>query len=502
MTSCSGSYGSYCCVPWCQNNGRTQKKPGTCFFRIPQDSRSTAWVKYSRRADLAEKPVSLLYTSYKICSDHFTAQDFMNPGRTRLRKTAVPTVYPDSADVLSVGAYADTSPRYIVPEDHPEEAIYISSFMSENPAVRGYGYPVSEEQAGEDVLEETSENGSLMMESHVAEDSADVSPIGASTVTSPQYTAPDDHPNEAIYISCFMPEDPTVRGYGDPVNEEQAGEDVLEETSENGSLMMESHVAKDSADVSPVGASTVTSPQYTVPDDHPEEATYISCFMSEDPAVRGYGHPVSEEQGGKDVLEETAEKGSLMTESHVAKGSLQEMPGCNTPMRELGAAGCQVDMSGSNSTAAEHDAMSKMFASTSTCIRTAASSEGDFPGACNGAARKFSSKKFRKTYRFQSKVATYRRTITRLWKQQHKLPLSTLKTLSLIHSRVTKEVFKLLCAHMQLQQKDKVQLSGAHSCNECRRRNRTSAVKVERANAEWDMKDASREQRRPMTAGP
>ncbi|XP_070377790.1 uncharacterized protein [Dermacentor albipictus] len=460
MTSCSGSYGSYCCVPWCQNNGRTQKKPGTCFFRIPQDSRSTAWVKYSRRADLAEKPVSLLYTSYKICSDHFTAQDFMNPGRTRLRKTAVPTVYP------------------------------------------GYGYPVSEEQAGEDVLEETSENGSLMMESHVAEDSADVSPIGASTVTSPQYTAPDDHPNEAIYISCFMPEDPTVRGYGDPVNEEQAGEDVLEETSENGSLMMESHVAKDSADVSPVGASTVTSPQYTVPDDHPEEATYISCFMSEDPAVRGYGHPVSEEQGGKDVLEETAEKGSLMTESHVAKGSLQEMPGCNTPMRELGAAGCQVDMSGSNSTAAEHDAMSKMFASTSTCIRTAASSEGDFPGACNGAARKFSSKKFRKTYRFQSKVATYRRTITRLWKQQHKLPLSTLKTLSLIHSRVTKEVFKLLCAHMQLQQKDKVQLSGAHSCNECRRRNRTSAVKVERANAEWDMKDASREQRRPMTAGP
>ncbi|XP_070377791.1 uncharacterized protein [Dermacentor albipictus] len=432
MTSCSGSYGSYCCVPWCQNNGRTQKKPGTCFFRIPQDSRSTAWVKYSRRADLAEKPVSLLYTSYKICSDHFTAQDFMNPGRTRLRKTAVPTVYPgmqcdDSADVLSVGAYADTSPRYIVPEDHPEEAIYISSFMSENPAVRGYGYPVSEEQAGEDVLEETSENGSLMMESHVAEDSADVSPVGA---------------------------------------------------------------------------STVTSPQYTVPDDHPEEATYISCFMSEDPAVRGYGHPVSEEQGGKDVLEETAEKGSLMTESHVAKGSLQEMPGCNTPMRELGAAGCQVDMSGSNSTAAEHDAMSKMFASTSTCIRTAASSEGDFPGACNGAARKFSSKKFRKTYRFQSKVATYRRTITRLWKQQHKLPLSTLKTLSLIHSRVTKEVFKLLCAHMQLQQKDKVQLSGAHSCNECRRRNRTSAVKVERANAEWDMKDASREQRRPMTAGP
>ncbi|XP_054927569.1 uncharacterized protein [Dermacentor andersoni] len=332
MSTCSGSYGNYCCVPWCQNNGRTQKKPGTCFFRIPQDSRSTAWVTYSRRADLVEKPVSLLYTSYRICSDHFTAQDFMNPGRTRLRKTAVPTV-----------------PRY--------------------PGMQ-----------------------------------------------------------------CDY-----------------------------------------SADVPPVGAFADTSPQYIVPEDRPEESTYISCFMSEDPAVRGYGHPVSEEQAGKDVLEETAEKGSLMTESHVAEGSLQGMSGCNSPVRELGAAGCQVDVSGSDSTGAEHcavhDAVSKMFASTSSCIRTAASSEGDFPAACNGAARKFPSKKFRKTYRFQSKVATYRRTITRLWKQQHKLPLSTSKTLSLIHSRVTKEVFKLLCAHMHLQQKDKAQLSGAHSCDECRRHN-------------------------------
>ncbi|XP_075555994.1 uncharacterized protein LOC142588296 isoform X2 [Dermacentor variabilis] len=402
MSTCSGSYGNYCCVPWCQNNGRTQKKPGTCFFRIPQDSRSTAWVTYSRRADLAEKPVSLLYTSYRICSDHFTAQDFMNPGRTRLRKTAVPTVYPgmhcdDSADMPPAGAFVDTSPQYIVPEDRPDEAIYISCFMSEDPAVGGYGDPVSEEQAGEDVLEETSENGSLMMESHVAEGCMRLTKTAVPTVYS------------------------------------------------------------DSADVSPVGASTVTSPQYTVPDDHPKEATYISCFMSEGPAVQGYGHPVSEEQGGKDVLEETAEKGSLMTESHVAEGSLQKIPGCNTPVRELGAAGCQVDMSGSDSTAAEHDAMSKMFASTSSCIRTAASSEGDFPvaAACNGTARNFPPKKFRKTYRLQSKVATYRRTITRLWKQQHKLPLSTSKTLSLIHSRVTKEVFKLLCAHMQLQQKDK-----------------------------------------------
>nr|XP_054919779.1 52 kDa repressor of the inhibitor of the protein kinase-like [Dermacentor andersoni] len=102
MASCKASYGSYCCVPWC-TNGRTRKKPGNHFFRIPRDHRfaalrvissqmSTEWVTYTRRADLMEKPVNLLYTAYKICSDHFTAQDFMDPGHTRLTKMAVPTV--------------------------------------------------------------------------------------------------------------------------------------------------------------------------------------------------------------------------------------------------------------------------------------------------------------------------------------------------------------------------------------------------------------------------
>ncbi|KAG0443657.1 hypothetical protein HPB47_014670 [Ixodes persulcatus] len=28
-------YGSYCCVAWCGNNGRTRKKPGIKFFRVP-----------------------------------------------------------------------------------------------------------------------------------------------------------------------------------------------------------------------------------------------------------------------------------------------------------------------------------------------------------------------------------------------------------------------------------------------------------------------------------
>ncbi|XP_075546883.1 uncharacterized protein LOC142580030 isoform X2 [Dermacentor variabilis] len=304
MTSCRPSYGSYCCVTWCQNNGRTQKKPGTCFFRIPRDSRSAAWVTYSRRADLMEKPASVLYNSYRMCSDHFTAQDFMDPGHTRLTKKAVPTVYPDSLDVSPTQVFVVTSPQSTVPEDHLEKAICIIS-------------------------------------------------------------------------------------------------------------------------------------------------------LSEDPAVQGYSHPVDDEQASEDVVEETCEKSSLVAASHVAKGSLQVMSGCNTSLSELDAADSQVDLSGSSSIGAEcyavHDGMST---SASSFIDKAASSGGDLPVAFNGLARGSPSKKFRTTIqRLQSKVASYRRTIARLRKQQSKLLPSISKALEIIRPCVTEEVFKLLCAHMQLQEK-------------------------------------------------
>lgn len=35
----SCGYGRNCCVAWCNNNGRTRTRPGTKFFRIPQDGR-------------------------------------------------------------------------------------------------------------------------------------------------------------------------------------------------------------------------------------------------------------------------------------------------------------------------------------------------------------------------------------------------------------------------------------------------------------------------------
>ncbi|XP_075725709.1 uncharacterized protein LOC142767601 isoform X1 [Rhipicephalus microplus] len=107
MPSGGPSYGSYCCVSWCFNNGRTHKKPGTSFFRVPRDGRMKAWIQYAGRDDLLSKPASLLYATYRVCSDHFTAQSFMDPGHTRLTRMAVPSVQPAAPCSLSVASSSD-----------------------------------------------------------------------------------------------------------------------------------------------------------------------------------------------------------------------------------------------------------------------------------------------------------------------------------------------------------------------------------------------------------
>ncbi|XP_075743656.1 uncharacterized protein LOC142801487 isoform X1 [Rhipicephalus microplus] len=107
MPSGGPSYGSYCCVSWCFNNGRTHKKPGTSFFRVSRDGRMKAWMQYAGRDDLLSKPASLLYATYRVCSDHFTAQSFMDPGHTRLTRMAVPSVQPAAPCSLSVASSSD-----------------------------------------------------------------------------------------------------------------------------------------------------------------------------------------------------------------------------------------------------------------------------------------------------------------------------------------------------------------------------------------------------------
>ncbi|XP_040067110.2 uncharacterized protein LOC120840588 [Ixodes scapularis] len=102
-------YGSYCCVAWCENNGKTHKKPGTKFFRIPRDARSKAWLDYAKRYDLFGKSASQLYATYRVCSDHFTAKDFMDPGQTTLVRSAVPTVRPPINGASAIGPTQATS---------------------------------------------------------------------------------------------------------------------------------------------------------------------------------------------------------------------------------------------------------------------------------------------------------------------------------------------------------------------------------------------------------
>ncbi|XP_042142953.1 uncharacterized protein LOC115321961 [Ixodes scapularis] len=57
---------------------------------------SKAWLRYAKRDDLLQKSSSELHAKYFVCSSHFTARDFMDPGRTKLMKTAVPSVRPST----------------------------------------------------------------------------------------------------------------------------------------------------------------------------------------------------------------------------------------------------------------------------------------------------------------------------------------------------------------------------------------------------------------------
>ncbi|XP_077519812.1 uncharacterized protein LOC144129535 [Amblyomma americanum] len=88
------NYGSYCCVSWCGNNGRRQRKPGTKLLWIPRDSMSKAWIECAKRGDLFEKSPTQLYATYRKYRIHFTADDFMDTGMTSLKKAAVPTIQP------------------------------------------------------------------------------------------------------------------------------------------------------------------------------------------------------------------------------------------------------------------------------------------------------------------------------------------------------------------------------------------------------------------------
>lgn len=66
------------------------------------DSRLPAWVAYTGREDLKTKTASMLSRNYKVCSDHFTDRDFMNPAcHNRLTRQAIPSVPHDAKVAVS-----------------------------------------------------------------------------------------------------------------------------------------------------------------------------------------------------------------------------------------------------------------------------------------------------------------------------------------------------------------------------------------------------------------
>ncbi|XP_075743855.1 uncharacterized protein LOC142802721 isoform X2 [Rhipicephalus microplus] len=75
-----------------------------------------AWMQYAGRDDLLSKPASLLYATYRVCSDHFTAQSFMDPGHTRLTRMAVPSVQPAAPCGSSLVAGERISADFVLPE--------------------------------------------------------------------------------------------------------------------------------------------------------------------------------------------------------------------------------------------------------------------------------------------------------------------------------------------------------------------------------------------------
>ncbi|XP_054934481.1 uncharacterized protein [Dermacentor andersoni] len=159
MPSGGPSYGSYCCVSWCFNNGKTQKKPGTSFFRIPRDGRMTAWMQYAGRDDLLS---SLSVASTSDC--HMTAEAALQGSAEEASNSDPHTLRcPDEQVGNSLGAGKGASPDLGL----LEETLTNRSVVTEGTSVIGTLQLSSDssvrgaEQASQDTLEDVSANSSM-----------------------------------------------------------------------------------------------------------------------------------------------------------------------------------------------------------------------------------------------------------------------------------------------------------------------------------------------------
>ncbi|XP_064461914.1 THAP domain-containing protein 6-like [Ornithodoros turicata] len=82
---------AYCCAPRCKSDEK-KKVAGLSFHEIPSDANlREKWLAAIRRDSWT--PNSSCYT--KLCSRHFTEDDFIQGKRRRLKKGVVPTVFVD-----------------------------------------------------------------------------------------------------------------------------------------------------------------------------------------------------------------------------------------------------------------------------------------------------------------------------------------------------------------------------------------------------------------------
>ncbi|XP_070383574.1 uncharacterized protein [Dermacentor albipictus] len=90
-------YNGTCIVRWCTNTS-----PGR-LFRVPKDDRMEAFLKYAEMPQLIGLPKDTVH-HYRVCSAHFTESDYMDPAKTKLKWSAVPSVKdPDESKAPDVG---------------------------------------------------------------------------------------------------------------------------------------------------------------------------------------------------------------------------------------------------------------------------------------------------------------------------------------------------------------------------------------------------------------
>ncbi len=84
-----------CSAIGCSKNKRSH--PSLTFFKFPRPrERCRQWIQCSRREDLSKKNSKYCHENLRFCQEHFEDSQFIYPHlKTQLKKTAVPTLFPE-----------------------------------------------------------------------------------------------------------------------------------------------------------------------------------------------------------------------------------------------------------------------------------------------------------------------------------------------------------------------------------------------------------------------